>query len=64
MGVRRLPDRFGGDVVDVDFVAGFRGSEASEKKVRVSIIFGTHASHNGVVKAAAPTNADLCVPRI
>ncbi len=60
----RLPDRFGGDVVDVDLFAGFRGSGASGEKVRVSIMFATHASQTGVVKATAPTNADLCVPRI
>ena len=60
LGVRWLSDRLGGDVVDVDLFAGFRGLGASGEQVRVSIKFATHASQTGTVKATGPTNTGRC----
>ena len=60
LGVWWLSDRLGGDVVDVDLFAGFRGLGASGEQVRVSIKFATHASQTGTVKATGPTNTGRC----
>ena len=60
LGVWWLSDRLGGDVVDVDLFAGFRGLVASGEQVRVSIKFATHASQTGTVKATGPTNTGRC----